>query len=127
MAKKSEPSRNIMIPPQGGFIHDLVLRIKLILRLMGDRRVNILLKLLPVASLVYLFSPIDLIVLPVVGALDDAAVLWVGMYLFVELCPPKVVQEHVDALSSNLDILEQKNEGEVVDADAVETSDDQTS
>lgn len=86
---------------KAGMIQELVLRIKLILRLMADRRVNFFLKLLPIASLVYLFSPIDLapgLTLPVIGALDDAAVLWMGVSLFVALCPDEVVQEHLDKL-----------------------------
>jgi uncharacterized membrane protein YkvA (DUF1232 family) len=84
MAKK-KPS-GLMLPSQGGVLRDLVLRIKLILRLMGDKRINPLLKLLPLGSLVYLVWPVDLVpgvALPVVGALDDAAVLWLGAYLFV--------------------------------------------
>ena len=83
MANKK--SGDIMVP-SGGMIKDLVIRLKLVLRLMGDRRVNFLLKALPIASLVYLFSPIDLasgLVLPVIGALDDAAILGLGFYLFV--------------------------------------------
>ncbi len=43
--------------------------------------------------MVYLVFP-DL----VPGPLDDAAVIWLGSYLFVELCPPQVVQEHMAAL-----------------------------
>ncbi len=116
---------DIMVSPSGGVIRDLVLRLKLILRLMGDRRVNILLKALPIASLVYLFSPIDLasgVVLPVIGALDDAAILGLGFYLFIELSPPGVVQEHMKSLSSNLDSAPTPDE--VVDAEAKDLPDD---
>ena len=116
---------NLMIPPQGGVMRDIVLRIKLILHLMGDRRVNFLLKLLPIASLVYLFMPLDLvsgITLPVIGALDDAAVLWLGSYLFLELAPPQVVQEHMKQLSSN---LETQQDDEVVEGETTEVPDKQ--
>jgi uncharacterized membrane protein YkvA (DUF1232 family) len=85
-----------------GFFQDLVLRIKLILRLIGDRRVSFLLKLLPIAAAIYVISPVDLIpgaVLPVIGALDDAAVLWMGTTLFLTLCPDEVVDEHTNALN----------------------------
>ena len=81
--------------PKGGMLEDVTLRIKLILRLMGDSRVNIFLKVLPVVSLVYLVFP-DL----VLGPIDDMAIIWLGAYLFVELCPPDVVQEHINALQS---------------------------
>ncbi len=123
MTKKN---RDMMVPPQEGMLRDLVKRIKLILRLMGDSRVNLFLKLLPLASLGYLIWPIDLIpgiALPVIGALDDAAVLWFGVYLFVELCPPEVVQEHMRSLSSNVDIVE--GDDEVVDAETVDLPDDE--
>lgn len=68
---------------------------KLLLRLMRDPRVNPLLKLLPVGAVIYLFSP-DLI--PMI--LDDAVVLGVGFYAFLELCPPDVVAEHRAALAA---------------------------
>jgi hypothetical protein len=82
-------------PTGGGFFNELALRMKLILRLMADRRVNPLLKLLPIGSIMYLLIP-DL--LP--GPVDDALILSLGFYLFPELCPPSVVQEHWDALTS---------------------------
>ena len=93
--------RDILKNQNSGFFQDVVLRLKLILRLIGDRRVNFLLKLLPIGALIYLVSPIDLIpgaVLPVIGALDDAAVLWLGATLFVSLCPEDIVEEHKRAL-----------------------------
>lgn len=78
-----------------GFFNDLLNRLKLVLRLMGDRRVNPLLKGLPVFSLIYLISPIDL----AIGPIDDALVIWLSLTLFVELCPPEIVQEHMAALN----------------------------
>ena len=87
--------RSITPSKGGGVFHDLAVRIKLILRLMSDPRVNPWLKVLPVGSLIYLIVP-DL----VPGPLDDAAIIWLGTYLFVELCPPEVVQEHIKALTS---------------------------
>jgi hypothetical protein len=79
-----------------GFIDGLVMRIKLILRLMGDKRVNPILKLIPIGSLVYLVLP------DIPGPFDDAAVLWLGSYLFVELCPPQVVEEHMATLKRTI-------------------------
>ena len=112
--------RDIMIPPQGGVIRDFILRVKLIVRLIGDRRVSPWLKILPVAGLVYLVSPFDIIpdiMLPVVGELDDAAILWLTNYLFIELCPPAIVQEHVKALNANTSAAD---DDDVVDAESVE-------
>jgi uncharacterized membrane protein YkvA (DUF1232 family) len=115
--------KDLMIPPQGGVIRDFVLRVRLIWRLIRDRRVSFWLKIIPVAGLVYLVSPIDLIpdiALPVIGELDDAAVLWITNYLFVELCPPAIVSEHVKALSQG---GYKPTDDDVVDADSVEIKD----
>jgi uncharacterized membrane protein YkvA (DUF1232 family) len=115
--------KNIMIPPQGGVVRDFILRVKLILRLVGDKRVNPCLKLIPVAGLIYLISPIDLIpdiAFPIIGELDDAAVLWITNYFFVELCPPEIVREHVNALSTSSGL---KDDDVIVDADSVEIKD----
>ena len=80
---------------RGGIFNGLSDHIKLVLRLLGDRRVNPFIKLLPVGSLIYLILP-DI----APGPIDDAAVIWLGLFLFVELCPPDVVEEHRRKLSS---------------------------
>jgi uncharacterized membrane protein YkvA (DUF1232 family) len=106
-------NRNLMVAPKSGMIHNMVIQAKLILRLIGDRRVSIWAKLIPIGALIYLVSPVDLIpggVLPIIGALDDAAVV-----------PPAVVQEHMKALNSNMD---EPASDEVVDADATEIKDE---
>lgn len=68
---------------------------KLVARLLGDQRVNPFLKLLPIGTILYFIIP-DLII----GPIDDALVVWLGTYFFIELCPQDVVQEHKDALSN---------------------------
>ncbi len=80
-----------------GLFQDLSLRVRLILRLMGDKRVSPFLKLLPVGALVYMLNPID-----VPGPIDDAMVVWMGVYFFVELCPPAIVEEHMQQLRLNV-------------------------
>ncbi len=115
--------KDLMVPPQGGLLRDLILRVRLILRLIRDRRVSPWLKIIPIVGLLYLISPFDLIpdiALPILGELDDAAVLWLTNYLFIELCPPEIVQEHVRALSSKPNNSE---DDEVIDAESVEIQD----
>jgi uncharacterized membrane protein YkvA (DUF1232 family) len=93
-------NRNV-VPSQGGALKDLLKKIKLIARLMADRRVSFWAKLLPIGALAYVISPIDLVpgaALPVVGALDDVAILWLGATMFIELCPPEVVAELSEGL-----------------------------
>mgnify|MGYP002392839197 CR=1 FL=1 len=114
-----KPSK--LMVPQGGMLRDFVQRLKLIGKLMGDSRVSFFLKLIPVAALAYLISPVDLapgIALPVIGVLDDAAILWIGSTLFVELCPPPVVKEHMNELQSNVD-----NTDDVIDAESTDVND----
>jgi uncharacterized membrane protein YkvA (DUF1232 family) len=120
-----KPSQNI-VPSQGGVLQDITLRAKLFLGLMADRRVNPFAKLIPIAALVYLISPIDLIMgIPGISALDDAAILWLGYYTFVEMCPPDVVRELSKQLTSNNTIVDEvkKQQDEVVDGEATDITD----
>lgn len=94
----TDKSPRSVVPGGGGVFREISTRVKLILRLMGDRRVPVLLKFIPVASAIYLLFP-DL----APGPLDDAAIIGLGGYLFVELCPAHVVKEHMDALTSVVD------------------------
>jgi uncharacterized membrane protein YkvA (DUF1232 family) len=113
-------NRKVVVPAQGGMTRDFVNRLKLIMKLLADPRVSPLVKLIPVGALVYLVSPIDIIMgIPGVAALDDAAILWMGSNLFVELCPPEVVQEHMQALGSNLN----DTSDDIVDVDATDVND----
>lgn len=113
----SKNDRMINVSKGGGIFQGLTTQIKLILRLLADRRVNPLLKLLPIGSLVYMLVP-DIMV----GPLDDAAIIWLGTYLFIELCPPDVVKEHLDAIKRISpgeipDPLQGKKEEDIVDAE----------
>jgi uncharacterized membrane protein YkvA (DUF1232 family) len=121
-------NRNILTNENKGLFQDLILRGKLILRLMGDKRVNFLLKLLPVGAVAYLVLPIDLIpeiALPVIGFLDDAFILWFGMTLFVSLCPDEIVKEHMDALQKVIPATwrdaPQGEVGEIIEVEATKT------
>ena len=114
---------DIMVSPPGGVFKDIIVRLKLVLRLMGDPRVNIFVKILPIVSLAYLIWPIDLIAgIPGLSALDDIAIVSLGNYLFVELCPPDVVNEHMKSLTSNLDSGSASDE--IVDAEATDLPSD---
>jgi hypothetical protein len=77
--------------PQG-----LGAQFKLILRLLRDSRVNPLLKILPVGATIYLISPLD----AGIPVIDDAVVMGLGLYTFVELCPPEIVAEHRAAIAA---------------------------
>ena len=117
-----EPTRKITLPKNPGLVADLVNRVKLIARLLSDKRVSPWIKIIPVASALYFLIP-DL----VIGPLDDAAIIWLGSYLFVELCPPDVVDEHTRAIQGlppagvgqHVDPTEDEIvEGEVIEGDS---------
>ena len=93
----SEEKPRQIIPSKGGVFQELSLRVKLVLRLIADPRVNPLLKLIPIGSVVYLIVP-DLI--PFV--IDDAAIIWLGTSIFIEMCPPNIVAEHMENLRRTL-------------------------
>lgn len=91
-------SERPIIPSEGGFFDNVSFRVKLIFKLLLDRRVNPLLKLIPIGAVLYLILPFD-----IPGPVDDVAILWAGAYFFIEMCPPEIVQEHIDALESVVD------------------------
>jgi len=95
MGANQTPSRK-SIQRSGGFFQDFANRFRLIGRLMLDSRVNPFLKILPVGTLIYVISPVDILSL---NPVDDAFIIWAGTTLFVELCPPHVVQEHMSNLN----------------------------
>jgi uncharacterized membrane protein YkvA (DUF1232 family) len=108
--------RSSVVPQKGGLLKEFLKQARLVGRLVGDRRVSGILKLLPIASIAYLISPIDLVpglAIPLLGALDDAAVVWLGTTLFIELCPAEVVQEHKQSLDGD----SSGDSGEIIDAD----------
>jgi uncharacterized membrane protein YkvA (DUF1232 family) len=70
---------------------------RLYVRLMGDPRVSVGPKLIVVAALAYLISPLDLVpdlLVPVLGQLDDIAILGLAFAALMRLSPPEVVAEH---------------------------------
>jgi uncharacterized membrane protein YkvA (DUF1232 family) len=99
----AEEKRNWLGPyiPQGNVLRDVIQQIKLLYYLMTDRRVHPVAKLIPVAAVVVIFSPLNIIpdFIPVVGQLDDAAILMLGMRLFFEVVPPALVREHLQRLT----------------------------
>jgi uncharacterized membrane protein YkvA (DUF1232 family) len=75
---------------------------RLVSRLLKDPRVSASPKLLVAGILAYVILPTDLLpdFLIGVGQLDDLMVILVGLKLFLRLCPPEVVREHLKAISA---------------------------
>lgn len=109
-------NRRMLPVPQGGMFQGITQNIKLIARLMGDSRVNALLKVLPLASVAYWLMPLPLD--NMVPVIDDAAILWIGSTLFIELCPQDVVMEHKQDLG-----MIASDTDDIVDADSSDVND----
>lgn len=123
MSRKAPQS---IIPSQGGILQEFTLRVKLVFRLIGDRRVSPWAKLIPIAGLIYWISPVDFIMgIPGLSAVDDVAVLWFAQYMFIELCPPEVVREISSKLMINNSIVDEAKaqDEEIVDGDATDVTD----
>ncbi|NDJ34644.1 MAG: hypothetical protein GYB64_08235 [Chloroflexi bacterium] len=110
-----------------GLIRSLIDRLQLAWRLFQDGRVNLGLKLIPLLSVVYIFSPLDIlseVLFPVLGPLviaDDLTIIVAGLTLFIQSAPTDVVTEHLRAIRSRLTSGEadpSADVGEVVDVDA---------
>lgn len=87
---------------QGDILSELVKNARLTWRLLTDGRVSPGLKAIPVATLLYVLSPIDLFpdVILGLGQLDDIGAILLGLMLFIKMCPPEVVRQHLQALVS---------------------------
>jgi hypothetical protein len=75
--------------------------VRLFYRLMKDERVATLTKTVPVLGILLLLSPplVELDLIPLIGELDAILVIGLTLKLFVWLCPPDVVREHVARIS----------------------------
>jgi uncharacterized membrane protein YkvA (DUF1232 family) len=79
-----------------GFALRLPAYLGLFWRLLGDRRVHLLVKALLLGGIIYALSPLDFIpdFVPFLGQLDDLAIIVLAGRFFLQLCPPEVVAEH---------------------------------
>lgn len=83
-----------------GFWRETWQQARLVYRLIRDPNVPIYLKLLPFLSLAYLVFPADLIpdIFPIIGQVDDLAVIVALSKVFIQLSPQEVVQAHLDSI-----------------------------
>jgi hypothetical protein len=83
--------------------------LQLIIRLLRDRRIHPLIKLLPLLSLVYLIWAPDLLF----GPIDDTVVIALFIQFFLALVPDEIIDEHrrdqgiqTDSLPNKENIIE---------------------
>ncbi len=84
-----------------GFIRGVIQQAQLSWMLFRDSRVPRLTKAIPVLTILYLISPVDWLVnlVPILGQLEDVAVLGLGMNLFIRAAPQEVVSEYMIQLA----------------------------
>lgn len=101
------------------WLEDVVRQLRLAWRLFFDERVPLWTKIVPPAALAYVLSPIDILSdFPPMGInqLDDVAIVFLGVKMFIELAPPDVVREHLKDLGAKIEewrVVEE--EGSVVE------------
>jgi uncharacterized membrane protein YkvA (DUF1232 family) len=104
-------ARGLRAPKDLTEVVDLIRRlptyIRLVWALLRDGRVPAQQKLILAGIGAYLFFPIDLIpdFVPVLGQLDDLAVVLLGLDLFIRSAPPPIVEEHLAKISQDRDQL----------------------
>jgi len=75
--------------------------VRLFYRLITDERVGGLAKMVPVMGLLLMLTPpaLELDMIPIVGELDWLLVGYISLKVFIWLCPPDVVREHVSQIA----------------------------
>ena len=74
--------------------------VKLYTRLFGDKRVSSIAKALPILGIAYFLIPFDALTdfLVPLGWVDDATIMFGALWLFIKMCPKRVVEEHVEII-----------------------------
>jgi uncharacterized membrane protein YkvA (DUF1232 family) len=83
-----------------GILQTFASQARLAIRLMREPRVSTWTKAMLVGAGLYLVSPLDFVpdVLPVLGQVDDLAIVLVALRTFIGLCPESAVTHHRAAL-----------------------------
>ena len=98
-----------------GLLARMIRELRLIWRLLSDERVPVWIRSIPVLALAYVIFPLDFLPDYVLGLgqLDDVTVLFLGLRLFLSLCPPALVQEHLrqmDAVEAEYSVAHDSEE-----------------
>jgi uncharacterized membrane protein YkvA (DUF1232 family) len=79
-------------------------RFELAGRLVADDRIPLAVRAIPALLVLYLAMPLDLVpdFIPILGQLDDIAVVIMAAGLFARFVPLRVIDEHIDAIEQEL-------------------------
>ncbi len=110
------------------FLQRLFYDVELAWRLFWDGRAPVLPKLIPLAWLVYMLSPLDVApdVVPVLGQLDDISLFVLAIKLFISLTPRWLVDEHLLRMGL-LRPAEDEDDEEIVEGEVIELTPEKAS
>lgn len=117
-----EKKKRVEVPlPEGKFgpLAQMIEQARLALALLGDNRVSLLLKLIPIAGIAYAISPLDFIpavLFFVFGVVDDVAIVMLAITIFNSLAPEEAVTDHLYRLRfGNKITVRRDDEGIVIE------------
>lgn len=122
----SEERKPVVAAERIGALPQFVRTLRLVWRLLTDSRVPIFPKLILLTAILYVLSPIDLVpdVILGLGQLDDVTIAMFGVWLFIELCPRDIVEEHQRAIAAESGDPVRRADENVVDGSFRVVSDD---
>ena len=123
----SEEHKPVRAEDNVGALAQFVRTLRLVWRLLFDARVPVFPKLIILAAIVYIVSPVDLIpdVILGLGQLDDVGVAFLAIRLFIEMCPLSIVEEHRAAIAAESARTRQPPNDDVIEGSFHVVSDDE--
>jgi uncharacterized membrane protein YkvA (DUF1232 family) len=102
-----------------GAFRTLASDVHLALRLFREPAVALYVKVVPVAALAYVLSPLDFIpdFFPIIGQLDDLGIVFLGLKAFLRLCPADAVAFHHEAIVQRRPFAPMSPRADVIDAE----------
>ena len=102
-----------------GLLRALLAQVRLAIRLLREPRVPLLTKLVPIAGAIYVASPLDFVpdVLPVLGQIDDLAIILVALEIFLRLCPECAATFHRAAIAGGRGYAPMRPTDDFIDAE----------
>ena len=90
---------------------------RLVIKLLFDRRVPLILKFIIPAAIIYFIFPADIIpdILPILGRIDDIAVLLISVVLFLGLASNAIFRAHIE--NANKKDSKTKTDSDVIDGE----------
>ncbi|HEX7588827.1 MAG TPA: DUF1232 domain-containing protein [Anaerolineae bacterium] len=122
----SNERKPVISPQNVGAVTQMLRTVRLVWRLLADSRVPIFPKLIILAAAIYVISPVDLIpdLILGLGQLDDLGVAMLAIGVFIQLCPPALVDEHRRAIAAESGGTSNPSDDETIEGSFHVMSDD---